>query len=43
MVKHEYSIITGSNYTCNEIDKKQLIIPGYRTKKKKNKNGKSTG
>lgn len=42
MVKHEYNVITGSSYTCDVVDRRQLKINGFRIKPKpKNKNGKT--
>jgi len=37
MVKHEYNVITGSSYTCDVIERRQLIIKGFKTEKKSKK------
>jgi hypothetical protein len=37
MVKHEYNVITGSSYTCDVVDRRQLLIKGFRTEKKSKK------
>ena len=37
MVKHEYNVITGSSYTCDVVERRQLIIKGFKTDKKSKK------
>lgn len=37
MVKHEYNVITGSSYTCDVVERRQLIIKGFKTEKKSKK------
>jgi len=40
MVKHEYSVITGSSYTCDLLKKKEVLINGFRTEPKNRNNEK---